>query len=462
MLLSVIDYIAIVIFSLLLGLIISSTIYDLYMERNLCRPLFNKSWYNSTITSNRFSDEPTTLYLAFSLHRNYSDLLKIEPPSSKTIECFYGLRALAVFWVVAGHRLWKHFSEEPLKYTGPFSEFVTKVVWNNKYAAEVFFLMAGILVTLSTLKALDEKRVNLLKMYIGRYGRYMPTLAAILLFIMSSFPALLVDGYLKKYFESRTEPCHKYWWSSLLLVQTYVNPTAVCIRPTWYLSADFHLFVLSPAFIFTVWKLKYKAFLLFATVILANQIGIFVASYYDTVPNDLIYYQTHFRIGQFLVGIALGYIMHERKGKHHMRKRTQCIGWIVTILVFVSIEVIHKLYQEQRFVKSLYSSVGRLAWTVLTSWAIFVCHHLKSGGVVNWCLSHPVWQPIAKMSMSIYLIHEVYQSLTVANMEAALSLNSAWMIHIIGGDIIASIVFGAVVYCVIEAPSIVILKCLLK
>lgn len=69
--------------------------------------------------------------------------------------------------------------------------------------------------------------VNLFKMYIGRYGRYMPTLAAILLFFVSSFPALLVDGYLQSYLEMPTERCHNYWWSSLLLVQNYVNPSAL-------------------------------------------------------------------------------------------------------------------------------------------------------------------------------------------------------------------------------------------
>jgi len=103
----------------------------------------------------RISDKPKKLCLAFSLHRNVRDLLKIEQPPLGTIECFYGLRALAAFWVIAGHRLWKMVSG-PLIYTGPFSKFVINVVGNNRYAADVFFLMAGTLVTQSTLKALDE------------------------------------------------------------------------------------------------------------------------------------------------------------------------------------------------------------------------------------------------------------------------------------------------------------------
>lgn len=114
-------------------------------------------WREIYVSDRLKSHTPFTIN-QFSLHRNVSNLLKIEPPSSKTIECFYGLRALAAFWVIAGHRVWIHFYilPEPLRYTGPFSEFVTKAVWNNRYAAEVFFLLTGILVTRSTLKSLDE------------------------------------------------------------------------------------------------------------------------------------------------------------------------------------------------------------------------------------------------------------------------------------------------------------------
>lgn len=69
--------------------------------------------------------------------------------------------------------------------------------------------------------------MNLLKIYIGRYGRYMPTFALLLLFFTSSFPTRLVDGPMIQYLNSQIAICHKYWWSSLLLVQTYVNMDAM-------------------------------------------------------------------------------------------------------------------------------------------------------------------------------------------------------------------------------------------
>jgi len=351
---------------------------------------------------------------------------------------------------------------EPLKFTSSFSQFIIRVLWTNGYAVDIFFLMAGVLITQSCLKSFEAKKMNLLKVYIGRYGRYMPTLAVIVLFFMSSFPGMLVDGPMIDYLNSKIENCHNYWWSGLLLVQTYVNLENMCVNPTWYLSADFHLIVLSPLFVFLLWKFKYKTFWLFAVIILTTQIGIFFARYYDTVSGDIIYFQTHFRVAQFLVGIGLGYIMYERDGKNYMRRRSKLIGWLVSLSVFVAIEVFHATYKDERFAEAFYSSVRRIAWAGLNSWNIYVCHHLKSGGIVNWCLSHPLWQPIAKISMSIFLIHDIYIMLTVANMEDRLYLNSAWLIHIIYGDIAISILLGVIIYVVIEAPSNLILKHILS
>lgn len=36
-------------------------------------------------------------------------------------------------------------------------------------------------------------------------------------------------------------------------------------------------------------------------------------SHSDTVKEEVVYRQTHFRIGQWLVGISLGYIMYQMK-----------------------------------------------------------------------------------------------------------------------------------------------------
>lgn len=52
----------------------------------------------------------------------------------------------------------------------------------------------------------------------------------------------------------------------------------------------------------------------------------------------------------------------------------------------------------------LYDGVSRVMWSTGLCYIIFACFH-NYGGPVNWFLAHPFWQPISKLSYSIYLTH---------------------------------------------------------
>lgn len=52
----------------------------------------------------------------------------------------------------------------------------------------------------------------------------------------------------------------------------------------------------------------------------------------------------------------------------------------------------------------LYQSLSRIVWSIALSYIIFACHH-NHGGIVNWFLAHPFWQPLSQLSYSIYLMH---------------------------------------------------------
>lgn len=56
-----------------------------------------------------------------------------------------------------------------------------------------------------------------------RYLRYVPTMGVLLLFFMSSFQLAIVDGLNVGILERMINNCYEFWWSSLLLVQNYVN-----------------------------------------------------------------------------------------------------------------------------------------------------------------------------------------------------------------------------------------------
>lgn len=137
------------------------------------------------------------------------------------------------------------------------------------------------------------------------------------------------------------------------------------------------------------------------------------------------------------------------------------IGWITALGSFLAIEIFNAAVTVS-FSEAFFASTHRIAWACLTGWIIYVCHHLKSGGPVNWFLSHPLWQPIAKISLSIYLVHDIYIILTVANMKDLWYFEPAWLMHIVLGDIAASTILGGALYLVIEAPSNMVVQYFLK
>lgn len=52
----------------------------------------------------------------------------------------------------------------------------------------------------------------------------------------------------------------------------------------------------------------------------------------------------------------------------------------------------------------LYDSLSRVGWAIALCYIIFACVH-GYGGPINWFLSHPLWQPLSRLSYSIYVVH---------------------------------------------------------
>lgn len=67
----------------------------------------------------------------------------------------------------------------------------------------------------------------------------------------------------------------------------------------------------------------------------------------------------------------------------------------------------------------MYDILSRVFWAVAICYVVFACHH-GYGGLINWFLSHPLWQPLSRLSYSIYLVHLPIIILTTATMKAPL------------------------------------------
>lgn len=89
-------------------------------------------------------------------------------------------------------------------------------------SVDSFFVMSGLLLTWAMMKELDKRRkVNIPLMYFHRYLRLTPALAALLLLYVSLLRYIgsgpMWDA------DAQVAFCNKWWWTTLLYVQNYVN-----------------------------------------------------------------------------------------------------------------------------------------------------------------------------------------------------------------------------------------------
>lgn len=130
-------------------------------------------------------------------------------------------------WVIFGH-VFENYSSYMLENMKDLAEFVTEA--RNSYifaaplAVDTFFAIGGLLTVYSFFKA-HEKGVkfNLGLFYVHRYLRLTPALMAMILYqaTLVRYAANRPDTNI----ETLSDPCREYWWSTILYIQNYVEPS---------------------------------------------------------------------------------------------------------------------------------------------------------------------------------------------------------------------------------------------
>ncbi|CRK88313.1 CLUMA_CG002092, isoform A, partial [Clunio marinus] len=448
------DMFAIFIASTFIILLISSTSYDVI-----------------NIINDR---EPNKLLIAFSVYTNGRKLFDLSQNSSqKSIECLNGLRVISLLWIIFGHRLTiQQFfpTTNPQTILKHYNYSYSVILSGYDIAVDTFFVMGALLITLSTLKLLEMKKLNIVRIIFHRYLRYTPVLAVLILYLVS-IAKFTDNGPLKSDYGDKS--CKEFWWSALLHVQNYVNPINVCLNQSWYLSADFQLFIITPFFVYLLKNSSIMFTLASITLAISSSIYILFISLTKDLRlfmtskgalfQELIYAPTHSRMGPWIVGVLLGYFLYiHRDTKLKLNKYKNAALWILSISVLVSILMLgqplrQKINNQSSLTfNAIYIAFSRLLWSIAISWIIFACYKLKTGGIVRWFLSLPYWQPLARMSLSMYLVHPIYQMTAMINHKDVITYEIWPMLHVYWGDVFATIFLGAFLYLTFEAPFLLI------
>ncbi|KAJ8973784.1 hypothetical protein NQ317_009440 [Molorchus minor] len=383
---------------------------------------------------------------SFSAYSNGKHLFSVESNGAE-LDCLNGLRYISIVYVVTGHRFIHNMIY-------PTSNSMDTIYWVERYfstlvmggtvSVDTFFLIASTLVSYHFFLTVTKiKRFSFFYFYLYRNIRIiMPlvitvTVYATLLDNVASGPTW--DDHL----ESTQKPCQFFWWSTLLNLQSYVNPQvlvlnenlvvvdmgkpvkqatswwnlpypslpfnkgedvsspqgSVCIPQVWYLTNDMIFYYFSPLVTIPLWKWKTFGYINFVIIYVASIISslwIAWSSEFDggmPITPLLLqtkYFQKHYivphaRASPYILGLLFGYALFKTRGKRiPINFFVNILGWSITGFVLVSVVVVSHYfhtenYKYNRLFSSLFLSCSRSLWTLGVMWIIFSCVN-GSGG----------------------------------------------------------------------------------
>lgn len=275
--------------------------------------------------------------------------------------------------------------------------------------------------------------------------------------------------------------CSSKWWFDVLYVNNFLafnettNQITDCLGQCWYTAADTQMYLVAPLVLFPLAYSPAKGKLLLYVVTLASAVIPAAVIYVNDFPpgsiiggdenvdnsgyQKLVYYKPWCRMSAYVVGIWAGYIIFKQDSKKlHLSPMQVVSGW--TVATFSALAALlgmwsyNQLSVEFAFdpvTQVLYGGLHRGVWCASLAWVVVACH-CGYGGVVNDFLSHPTWQPLSRLTYSIYLVALPIQLLATFNLKDVVYFSHIdKIIHALGA-IFISIVAAVLLSLTAEAP----------
>ncbi|XP_076316444.1 nose resistant to fluoxetine protein 6-like isoform X2 [Tachypleus tridentatus] len=369
---------------------------------------------------------------ALSLRSNTHKLLNTSR-SQESIEVLHGIRVLTIIWIITGHSCsfalrWLFFRSSIGIGSVSQSLWIQPLV-NGTLSVDTFFFLSGFLVTFLTLKKLkkSEGKLHLGLFYFHRYWRMTP-----LMMVIIAFSA----GILRYVFEGPAwldtvvmydAWCRKNWWLNALYLQNFIDTSNMCLSHSWYSAVDFQFYLVSPIIIYPFYRgIRWGLPILVGFFVLTSVVtGLITGSQHlppvplltkaipETVMNtysSMVYIKPYCRMGPFLVGVTLGYILYSNGRKVVLKKRYVTLGWflafVCSVLALYGMWPAYEGNLPNDLASAMYSALARTAWAIGLAWLTFACT-VGYGGFITSLLSWRGFIPFSRLTYSAYLIHPV-------------------------------------------------------
>lgn len=424
-------------------------------------------------TSNNKISTGQQILKCFSFISNYRRLISASK-GSEELKVLHGLRALSIAYVILGHTyVWINFQllRTPNQTAIWFKRLDFGPILNGWMSVEPFFILSGLLTSYAGMNILPKTkgRINIPFYILRRYLRLTPGL--LLVMGLTFFLPLISSGpFWYERVDPEIESCTKYWWRSILYISNWFGMSNICVHPTWYLSADFQLHIITVVFLILLYRKPKLGLTLIAAFVVACTVMVAALTYHWELPPlilissgndkqiektvDDVHMNTFTHAGPYYVGIVTGYLIY--KYKHiKMSKTFVTCGWFLSVIVsLTSLYGAHRWnigYPHGPLLTAIYAGLHRTTYSVGVAWVAFACV-TGYGGLVNRFLSSTIFAPVSRLTYMIYLLHSLVIWVRVGSRRERMFQSHYNCVYEFFGNIITSLLVTIPFYLLLEAP----------
>lgn len=416
-------------------------------------------------TANQPGEKPSL----FSIRHNWLHLTRRPGFQEPVLD---GVRAIAIIWVLAVHLVFFHLGIFPEQAAAVFANPLTGWIMRGDLALDLFFVISGFLMG-SMLFEEFRKSGNLVfsRFYVRRFLRLIPVyLAAMLLglYFCHDLPGM------DKWGNAETI------WANLLYVNNFIPIEKQYMGWCWSLAVEEQFYILLPASILVFMGLgRGRLGILIGLLLMSGIVRYTIIHVYAVVPPPLEqaytpqwshwfnteYDKLYTRFGGLLAGVTAAYLTCYRLPQ--LKRFFDRVGW-VTVLSLVCMAVIVHIVMTPMGAP-LFDRIPQLAreswWalhhdalSIATAFLILAAIHTPSlfGGTLRGFLSWRGFYPLAQLSYSCYLVHEmviIWLYPKLAPMLYSL-LGPGWTMAVdAAAALLITFAITAVLYVTIERPS---------
>ena len=357
----------------------------------------------------------------FSLRQNWHHLTHRPAHQEPVID---GVRAFAILWVVLLHMVYYQYGNFPTQVMAIFKNPATTWIRNGPLGVDLFFVISGFLmgsILFAELKA--SGKLEIARFYVRRFLRLIPVyivVMALSLYFLHGLPGKPIWNYAENF------------WANLLYVNNFLPRTQQYMGWCWSLAIEEQFYLLLPACILLFMGLG-KGRVRFLVGMMVMSVAIQYSVIHLTgivhphrfVPNsapfyawyDLIYDKPWMRFGGLLAGVTGAFLScyHEPQVKCFFARTglitTICVGCFLVVGHISVTDSGSTFFDHLPFLaRELWGALFRDAFSLATMFLIPAAMHCPAlfGGSLRCLLSWKGFYPIAQLSYSTYLVHEMF------------------------------------------------------